>query len=214
MIKHLLTQIGLLIALIAGLGISQVVLAKGVAYQALTYGTTKTSLAAKYYVQPAQVVVNGDAYLVTMTIHTANTLGAWPVSVLSINGVGPANVIKSHDAKGYDYQYAFETKDLTQTINSDIAINVVGVYAAQHTLSFKFNAAQAPTIQPATSKQPPAKKTIKVTRANQDQVATVKRLNAANHRTQTKVLIGGGLSMVIVALGSALWVRNKRTKVN
>lgn len=210
MIKKLIASFGLFVALVCGIGAAQAVSAKDVSYQALTYGTSKTSLAAKYYVQPAQVVVNGDDYLITMTIHTADNLGAWPVSVLNINGAGPANVTKTHDDNGYDYQYAFETKDLSQTINSDIAINVVGVYAAQHRLSFKFNTAQLPKLTSTTSQTTSTKKTIKVTRSNTDQVANVKHLNASNHATQTKVLIGGGVSMIIVALGSALWVRGKK----
>ncbi len=212
MIKKFMITFGLAFALICDFTDAHPVQAAAVSYQTLTYGTTKTSLAAKYYVQPAQVVVNGDDYLVTMTIHTTASLGAWPVTVLSINGVGPANVVKTHDNNGYDYQYAFETKDLSQTINSDIAINVVGVYAAQHTLSFKFDQKQLPSLQKTSPTQTPAKKNIPVTRAPNDQAKQVAKLNAANQATQTKVLIGGGLSMVIVAIGAGLWVRRKQPK--
>lgn len=210
MIKKIIAALGLALVLIGGFVESQSVEAAEVSYQALTYGTSKPSLAAKYYVQPAQVVVNGDDYLVTMTIHTGTNLGAWPVTVLSINGVGPANVSKTHNKAGYDYRYAFETKNLAQTINSDIAINVVGVYAAQHTLSFKFNSKQLPTIQPATSRQTSVKKPVKVTRSSDAQAKQVAALNAANRATQTKVLIGGGLSMVLVALVAGLWVRKAK----
>ena len=212
MIKKLMIALSLFFALGCGFASVHPVQAAVVSYQTLTYGTTKTSLAAKYYVQPAQVVVNGDEYLVTMTIHTAASLGAWPVTVLSINGVGPANVSKTHDKNGYDYRYAFETKDLAQTINSDIAINVVGVYAAQHTLSFKFNQKQLPSLPQTATTQTPAKKTIKVTHATDDQAKQVAKLNAANQATQTKVLIGGGLSMLIVAVGAGLWVHRKQSK--
>ncbi|WP_125706832.1 NEAT domain-containing protein [Lacticaseibacillus porcinae] len=212
MIKKILWTLSLVISLVAGVGVSHAVFAKAVTYQTLTYGTNKTSLAAKYYVQPAQVVINGDDYLVTMTIHTASSLGAWPVTVLSVNGVGPANVVKARDEDGYEYQYAFETHDLTQVINSDIAINVVGVYAAQHKLSFKFDQSQLPSLPQPASRQTVIKKTIKVTRSNQDQIINVNRLNAANRATQTKVLIAGGLSMVMVASLSAWWVLHKKMK--
>ena len=212
MIKKIIIALGLFFALGCGFASVHSVQAAVVSYQTLTYGTTKTSLAAKYYVQPAQVVVNGDEYLVTMTIHTAASLGAWPVTVLSINGVGPANVSKTHDKNGYDYRYAFETKDLAQTINSDIAINVVGVYAAQHTLSFKFNQKQLPSLPQTSTTQTPVKKTIKVTQATDDQAKQVAKLNAANQATQIKVLIGGGLSMLIVAIGAGLWVHRKQSK--
>lgn len=212
MIKKIMIALGLFFALGCGFANGHSVQAAEVSYQTLTYGTTKTSLAAKYYVQPAQVVVNGDEYLITMTIHTAASLGAWPVTVLSINGVGPANVSKTHDNNGYDYRYAFETNDLAQTINSDIAINVVGVYAAQHTLSFKFNQKQLPSLPQTATTQTPAKKTIKVTHATDDQAKQVAKLNAANQATQTKVLIGGGLSMLIVAVAAGLWVHRKQPK--
>lgn len=212
MIKKIIIALGLFLALGCGFASGHSVQAAEVSYQTLTYGTTKASLAAKYYVQPAQVVVNGDEYLITMTIHTAASLGAWPVTVLSINGVGPANVSKTHDQNGYDYRYAFETKDLAQTINSDIAINVVGVYAAQHTLSFKFNQKQLPSLPSTATTQTPVKKTIKVTHASDDQAKQVAKLNAANQATQTKVLIGGGISMLLVALCAGLWVHRKQPK--
>lgn len=209
MIKKLMFTLGLVFALICGFASVHAVQAAEVSYQTLTYGTNKTSLAAKYYVQPAQVVVNGDDYLVTMTIHTTASLGAWPVTVLSVNGAGPANVSKTHDKSGYDYRYAFETKDLSQTINSDIAINVIGVYAAQHPLSFKFDQKQLPSLQQTVPNQSPAKKQIKVTRAQDDQAKAVAKLNAANQATQIKVLIGGGISMILVAIAAGLWVHRK-----
>ncbi|MCI1986456.1 MAG: NEAT domain-containing protein [Lactobacillus sp.] len=125
--------------------------ADAVNYQALKYGTNSESLASGYYVKPATVTVNGDQYLVTMTIHTATNLGKWPVTVLSINGTGPANVAKTQSASGYDYQYAFETKDLAQTINSSIAINVPNVYVANHDISFKFDTSHLPSLATAAS---------------------------------------------------------------
>ncbi|MFD1483656.1 NEAT domain-containing protein [Lacticaseibacillus baoqingensis] len=140
-----------------------VVHADTINYQALKYGTNSESLASGYYVKPATITVNGDQYLVTMTIHTGVDLGQWPVTVLSINGSGPANVTKTQSASGYDYSYAFETKDLSQTINSAIDINVPHVYVAKHDISFKFDTSHLPAL-PTASAAPAA--TAKAPAAN------------------------------------------------
>ncbi|WP_461215265.1 NEAT domain-containing protein [Lacticaseibacillus sp. GG6-2] len=129
----------------------QVVHADAINYQALKYGTNSESMASGYYVKPANVVANGDQYLVTMTIHTGTSLGKWPVTVLSINGTGPANVTKTQSASGYDYSYAFATRDLTQTINSSISIDVPDVYVAKHNISFKFDTSHLPALASAAT---------------------------------------------------------------
>lgn len=93
--KRKISQLVLgLLVVIASFVVSTKVAAEAVNYQALKYGTQQTSMASNYYVKPANVVANGDQYLVTMTIHTGTQLGAWPVTVLSINGQGPPTSVK------------------------------------------------------------------------------------------------------------------------
>lgn len=137
----------LLTALIvlAGLITASTAKAQSINYQTFKYGTSQTSMADGYYARPAQVSVNGNQYVVTMTIHTGEDLGAWPVTVLSIDGQTPQNITKSH-SNGYDYSYSFTTKNLNRTISSSIAIDVPGVYKANHNISFKFDTNGLPSL--------------------------------------------------------------------
>lgn len=199
-------------------------------YQALKYGTNQTSLATNYYVRPATVTVNGDQYLVTMTIHTGRDLGQWPVTVLSINGTGPANVRKTQSASGYDYSYAFQTADLTRTINSSISINVPKVYVAKHDISFKFDTSRLPKLAQASSsaatssnaksttpkpsrdaKKPSSKEKVRkqATAADKQQVAAAKALNKQNKQTQWAILIGGSVAVIILAVAAYFFIKRK-----
>ena len=119
--------------------------AQNINYQTFKYGTSQTSMADGYYARPAQVNVSGNQYVVTMTIHTGEDLGAWPVTVLTIDGQSPQNVSKLH-GNGYDYTYSFTTKNLNRTISSSIAIDVPGVYKANHNISFKFDTSGLPAL--------------------------------------------------------------------
>ncbi|MFD1319309.1 NEAT domain-containing protein [Loigolactobacillus zhaoyuanensis] len=140
-----------LLLLVAGLGVSSKVAADSINYQALKYGSQQQSIASSYYVKPASVTVNGDQYLVTMTIRTGAQLGEWPVTVLSIDGHGPANVSKVKNGSNYDYSYAFETNDLSQVVSSSISIDVPNVYTAKHDISFQFDTSNLPALNSATN---------------------------------------------------------------
>lgn len=121
--------------------------AASVNYQTLKYGTNQTSMADSYYVRPAQVTVSGNQYVVTMTIHTAANLGAWPVTVYSINGQAPQSVSKTQGGGGYNYAYSFTAKSLNGVISSSIHVNVPSAnYNADHNISFKFDTSQLPAL--------------------------------------------------------------------
>lgn len=248
--KRKISQLVLgLLVVIASFVVSTKVAAEAVNYQALKYGTQQTSMASNYYVKPANVVANGDQYLVTMTIHTGTQLGAWPVTVLSINGQGPANVSKTKSASGYDYAYAFQTADLSQVVSSSIAINVPNVYTAKHDISFKFDTSHLPALGSAATSSSAAtassavsqssassqssmssassqssvssesssatshseKVAVKTTsdRVTRKQNAQIAALNRKNKQTQTAILTGGAVAVVILAVAAYFFIKRK-----
>lgn len=243
-----------LLFMIVSFAVGSKVTAESINYQALKYGTQQTSMASNYYVKPANVVANGDQYLVTMTIHTGTQLGEWPVTVLSINGQGPANVTKTKSASGYDYSYAFQTADLSQIISSSISINVPNVYTAKHDISFKFDTSNLPALNNAaassssantvssaavsqsnvsassqssasqssvssessqssslassSSKPKPVAKTTS-NRVIRRQNAQIAALNRKNKQTQTAILTGGAVAIVILAVAAYFFIKRK-----
>ncbi len=195
-----------LLALLAGLTLThraQPVQAASVGYQALTSGTAHASMATQYFVQPATVVANGGQYLVTMTIRTSASLGKWPVTVLAIDGSGPANVTKTRHGGQYDYTYAFQTAALDRRIKATIAINVAGVYAAQQPIDFQFAQSALPKLDP---KATPAARVVperaSTARATRQQAAAIRALNRQNARTQRAVLLGGPAVVLLLAAGA------------
>lgn len=199
--------------------------ADSINYQALKYGTSQESMASGYYVKPATVTANGDQYLVTMTIHTGTDLGKWPVTVLSINGAGPANVSKTQSSSGYDYSYSFEANDLSKTINSSISINVPNVYVAKHDISFKFDTSNLPALATANNSSSSSdqnsasensssapkkqKSTKKVSNTSKKQAAQIKALNKKNQETQTAIIIGGCAAVVVLGVAAYFFIKRK-----
>lgn len=255
MMKRKISKLVLgLLFVIVSFAVGSKVTAESINYQALKYGTQQTSMASNYYVKPANVVANGDQYLVTMTIHTGTQLGEWPVTVLSINGQGPANVTKTKSASGYDYSYAFQTADLSQIISSSISINVLNVYTAKHDISFKFDTSNLPALNNAaassssantvssaaasqsnvsassqssasqssvssessqssslassSSKPKPVAKTTS-NRVIRRQNAQIAALNRKNKQTQTAILTGGAVAIVILAVAAYFFIKRK-----
>ncbi|MFC6181551.1 NEAT domain-containing protein [Lactiplantibacillus daowaiensis] len=130
-----------------GLTLATTAQAKSVNYQALTYGTTKTSIASKYFVKPAKVAVKNKHYVVTMHLKTAKALGKYPVQVLRVNGAKPQHVRKVRDkADNSNIYYSFTTKSLKRAVTAKLSINVLHVYHATHAISFKFKTSQLPKL--------------------------------------------------------------------
>ncbi|CAJ1229994.1 hypothetical protein LZY01_07790 [Levilactobacillus zymae] len=129
-------------------GLATTAQAKSVSYSALTYGTSKTSMASKYFVKPAKVTVKNGKYRVTMHLKTAKTLGKYPVQVIKVNGHAPQNVRKVRDKAGNsNVYYTFTAKNLKKKINANLSINVLHVYQAKHAITFKFKASQLPKLK-------------------------------------------------------------------
>ncbi|ANZ62452.1 hypothetical protein AYR61_05690 [Secundilactobacillus paracollinoides] len=125
----------------------QTAYAKSISYQALTYGTNKTSIASGYFVHPTSVTVKNHKYVVTMRIKTAKKLTSYPVKVLSVNGGKPQNVRKVKDSAGNsNLYYSFTTTNLKKRINAKLAIDVPKVYKANHMITFKFSTAGLPSL--------------------------------------------------------------------
>ncbi|WP_137596974.1 NEAT domain-containing protein [Paucilactobacillus kaifaensis] len=205
--------------------------ADSINYQCLKYGTSQQSIASGYYVKPAQITTNGDQYLVTMTIQTGAKLGDWPVTVLSINGSGPANVSKTKNGDNYDYTYSFQTNNLNRIINSSISINVPNVYTAKHDISFNFDTSNLPSLtktsnnadsqnanstsnnsESATSDSPSTKKNqtkTKTTNHNQQQNKQIAALNKKNKQTQTAIIVGGIAVIVILSVAAYFFIKRK-----
>lgn len=148
--KRVKWLIGALFISLTLLGISstQTVHAKALNFKALTYGTTKTSIASAYFVHPASITVRHQRYVVTMHIRTAKNLTAFPVKVLQVNGHAPQHVRRVRDKTGNsNLYYSFTTKSLVKVVNAKLAINVPKVYKATHQISFKFSQAQLPSLK-------------------------------------------------------------------
>lgn len=120
--------------------------AQSVSYRTYKYGTHQTSMADGYYACPAQVVVDDNQYLVTMTIRTKKDLSPYPVQVLTIDGQAPLNVVKTRHGSDYDYRYSFRTNNLKRDISSQIKIDVPHVYQATHNITFAFDTTQLPKL--------------------------------------------------------------------
>lgn len=230
--RHLIRfLVGFVLAL-GGLLLPNTVSANSINYQCLTYGTSKQSIASGYYVKPAQITANGDQYLVTMTIQTGAKLGNWPVTVLSIDGNGPANVSKTKNGDNFDYSYSFQTNNLNRTINSSISINVPNVYVAKHNISFKFDTSSLPALanassassnnqaassstankNSATSSSSASTKNTKsksTTTSNSKQDKQIAALNKKNKQTQTVIIVGGVAVVVVLGVAAYFFVRRK-----
>ncbi len=145
-IKRWLLGIGVAIAFIFSIQ-TQPAFAKAINYQALVYGTNKTSMASGYYVRPASVVVKNHKYVVTMRIKTAKKLSSFPVKVISVNGAKPKNVRKVKDSAGNsNLYYSFVTTNLKKRINEKLTVNIPKVYKATHMITFKFSTAGLPSL--------------------------------------------------------------------
>lgn len=169
-----------------GMSSTRTAQAKSLSFKALTYGTTKTSIASAYFVHPASVTVHNHKYVVTMHIRTAKKLSAFPVKVLQVNGHTPQRVRRVTDKAGNsNVYYSFTTKSLAKAINAKLAINVPKVYKATHMISFKFSQAHLPSLK--TTRH--AKASTEPVRQITDSSDTVTKANqtsqASSHRLKT-----------------------------
>jgi heme-binding NEAT domain protein len=186
--KRLKWVIGALLVGLTFFGVSstEAAHAKALNFKALTYGTTKTSIASAYFVHPASVTVKHQQYVVTMHIRTAKKLTAFPVKVLQVNGHAPQRVRRVRDKAGNsNLYYSFTTKSLAKVVNAKLAINVPKVYKATHLISFKFSQSQLPSLKTTRhasvatkSAQPLASSSSKaVTQADQASSQSIKTIS-------------------------------------
>ncbi len=145
----------LLTFLVAGLFLmvqSVMVFAQPISYHSLRHATNQTSMAAGYFVRPAQITTSGNHYIVTMDCRTAKNLGSFPVKVLWVNNQAPLSIRKVKDSQGYsNYYYSFPIRNLGPRVIAKLAIDVPGVYKARHLIDFKFSTSNLPSLSSGSS---------------------------------------------------------------
>lgn len=186
------TVLALILGLtLLGMSSTRTAQAKSLSFKALTYGTTKTSIASAYFVHPASVTVHNHQYVVTMHIRTAKKLSAFPVKVLQVNGRTPQRVRRVTDKAGNsNVYYSFTTKSLAKVINAKLAINVPKVYKATHMISFKFSQAHLPSLKTTRHANASTEPVRQITDSSSDTVTQANQTSqASSHRLKT---ISGG----------------------
>jgi len=92
-----------------------------VPFRVVKDGTTETSVADQYFQKPATVAIDGDHYVVIMTIKTTHDLGLFPVSVTDFNGQTPAISRTTQGNTDY-YQYQFTATNLDTRLDGHMNV--------------------------------------------------------------------------------------------
>ncbi|MTV82599.1 NEAT domain-containing protein [Secundilactobacillus folii] len=122
--------------------------AKSINFQALAYGTNKTSMASQYFVKPASVKVSHHKYVVTMRVKTKKALSSFPVKMISVNGKKPQHVRKVKDHAGNsNLYYSFTTTNLKKRVHAKLHVSIPKVYTATHMITFKFSTKGLPKLK-------------------------------------------------------------------
>lgn len=109
-------------------------------------GSSSTSVANSYFTQPATIAIAGQQYRVTMTISTADSLGAYPVKILNIAGQQPI-VSKWATGGRHYYAFSFTTANLVNRMNGSMQVDINSINY-HHTYGFGvvMNAGSVPAI--------------------------------------------------------------------
>jgi len=118
-------------------------------------GTTETSVADQYFQKPATVAIDGDHYVVIMTIKTTHDLGLFPVSVTDFNGQTPAISRTTQGNTDY-YQYQFTATNLDTRLDGHMNVNIQAIrYNHYYGYGVVFDTSSLPKIgedkEPASS---------------------------------------------------------------
>lgn len=97
-----------------------------VPFRVVKDGTTETSVADQYFQKPATVAIDGDHYVVIMTIKTTHDLGLFPVSVTDFNGQTPAISRTTQGNTDY-YQYQFTATNLDTRLDGHMTVNIQAI---------------------------------------------------------------------------------------
>ncbi|MCT4383263.1 cell surface protein [Leuconostoc suionicum] len=97
-----------------------------VPFRVVKDGSTETSVADQYFQNPATVAIDGDHYVVIMTIKTTHDLGLFPVSVTDFNGQTPTISRTTQGNTDY-YQYQFTATSLDSRLDGHMAVNIQSI---------------------------------------------------------------------------------------
>lgn len=126
-----------------------------VPFRVVKDGTTETSVADQYFQKPATVAIDGDHYVVIMTIKTTHDLGLFPVSVTDFNGQTPAISRTTQGNTDY-YQYQFTATNLDTRLDGHMNVNIQAIrYNHYYGYGVVFDTSNLPKIgenkEPASS---------------------------------------------------------------
>ena len=126
-----------------------------VPFRVVKDGTTETSVADQYFQKPATVAIDGDHYVVIMTIKTTHDLGLFPVSVTDFNGQTPAISRTTQGNTDY-YQYQFTATNLDTRLDGHMNVNIQAIrYNHYYGYGVVFDTSSLPKIgedkEPASS---------------------------------------------------------------
>ncbi|WP_415598187.1 NEAT domain-containing protein [Leuconostoc pseudomesenteroides] len=126
-----------------------------VSFRVVKDGTTETSVADQYFQKPATVAIDGDHYVVIMTIKTTHDLGLFPVSVTDFNGQTPAISRTTQGNTDY-YQYQFTATNLDTRLDGHMNVNIQAIrYNHYYGYGVVFDTSSLPKIgenkEPASS---------------------------------------------------------------
>lgn len=126
-----------------------------VPFRVVKDGTTETSVADQYFHKPATVAIDGNHYVVIMTIKTTHDLGLFPVSVTDFNGQTPAISRTTQGNTDY-YQYQFTATNLDTRLDGHMNVNIQAIrYNHYYGYGVVFDTSSLPKIgedkEPASS---------------------------------------------------------------
>lgn len=117
-----------------------------VPFRVVKDGSTETSRADQYFQKPAVVAIDGDHYVVILTIRTTHDLGLFPVSVTDFNGQTPVISRTTQGNTDY-YQYKFTAADLNSRLNGHMNVNIQAIrYNHYYGYGVVFDTTQLPKI--------------------------------------------------------------------
>lgn len=150
-------------------------------------GSSSTSVANSYFTQPAKIAISGQQYRVTMTISTADSLGAYPVKILNIAGQQPS-VSKWATGGRHYYAFSFTTANLVNRLNGSMQVDINSINY-HHTYGFGvvINAGGVPAIASSSvSRQTSAVTSASTVQNTKASTATTQATSKSTSRSATK----------------------------
>lgn len=144
------------------IGMATTTFAQSVSYQILKDGTGQTSYASAYFLNPANVVAQGNQYRVSIVVATKHELGRFPVKVGSINGQSP-QINQSTSGDTDYYTITFTADNLSQKLSGTMRVDIDALdYHHNYGFGLKFDSSSLPALA-SSSSAPTQKSAAKAT---------------------------------------------------